>query len=123
MSQGNLQKRQYGLTGPLTRTLGSLGFGLGSDNKINQQAAAKDLASARSLFGRGKRPLKTMRLDMGQMGQNVNLQGLNPGSQTTKMANNMYNNDDNRISGGTNSLQNSLQSNKQHQQRFEQFAN
>ena len=56
-----------------------------------------------------------MRLDLSKMQQDVNVQGLNPGSQTTKM-NNIYNDDNKtKLSGGKNSLLNSQQSNKNQQ--------
>lgn len=80
-SQGNLQKKQYGLTGPFAKTFGA-GYGNSksnfgdledSVNKNGQQSSAKDLASARSLFGRGKRPLRSMRLDPGSMQSGANL--------------------------------------------------
>lgn len=51
--------------------------------------AARDLASARSLFGRGKRPLRSMRLDPAAMQSGANLEALKH-SQTTKV--NSYNN-------------------------------
>lgn len=95
ISSGSLQKKQYGLTGPFARTFGG-GYGSGKNladldegpGKSGQQGA-KDLASARSLFGRGKRPLRSMRLDPGSMHSGANLQSINLGSQTTKV--NSYN--------------------------------
>ena len=92
ISAGDLQKKQYGLTGPFTRTFGSQGFG-GGEGLANlddgsgkrSQHGAKDLASARSLFGRGKRPLRSMRLDPSSLTSGANLGSLNLGSQTTKV--------------------------------------
>lgn len=100
ISSGNLQKKQYGLTGPFARTFGAQGYGTGTADSKNGtelddrasksgQPGAKDLASARSLFGRGKRALHSMRLDPAQMNSGANLQAINLGSKSTKV--NSYN--------------------------------
>ena len=123
-SSGNLHKKQYGLTGPFTRTFGAQGTGgqgltdLDDGSAKTGQQGARDLASARSLFGRGKRPLRSMRLDPRSMYPGANLQSINMGSHTTK-ANN-YNN-----SGQENFAQPSghPQQAMPKQQRFDQFIN
>lgn len=130
ISSGNLQKKQYGLTGPFTRTFGAQGYGAGVgenladlDDGVNRSGrqGAKDLASARSLFGRGKRPLRSMRLDPASMHSGANLQAINIGSQTTKV--NSYN----KVGPEqfAQSLTNAPETHKQKQggQRFDQFIN
>lgn len=94
-----MNQNSNGITDAFNRTQGVKGFGLLSDttnfkgnnaNMSNQQSSksnAQNLASARSLFGRGKRPLRSIRLqDTNMQFSNLNLQGLNLGSQTTKGA-------------------------------------